>query len=92
MNPLLFAALSLMFAGVGFMVSGNGGRLAVLILLGGIVRLFIGAALLLLTDRAQWTCQGERHANLDGAASLRMGAGSSVQEGITDCSRPRPLT
>jgi hypothetical protein len=62
MNPLLFAALSLMFAGVGFMVSGNGGRLAVLILLGGIVRLFIGAALLLLIAHRLFEGKGDYEA------------------------------
>jgi hypothetical protein len=47
-NPLLFAAISLALTGMGFIVRGGGVKLALTILLLGIVRLFIGAALLLL--------------------------------------------
>jgi len=68
MNPLLFAALSLMFAGVGFMMSGGGGRLAVLILLGGIVRLFISAALLLLIAHRLFEGKGDFEATFRACA------------------------
>jgi hypothetical protein len=47
-NPLLFAVISLALTGVGFIVRGSGVKLALIILLLGVVRLFIGAALLLL--------------------------------------------
>src|SRR6266508_5229733 len=46
-NPLLFTTLSLAIAGVGFIVSGSGVKLALIVLLGGVMRLFISAALLL---------------------------------------------
>ena len=47
-NPLLFAVISLALTGIGFIVRGGGAKLALIILLMGVVRLFIGAALLLL--------------------------------------------
>jgi len=47
-NPLLFAVISLALTGVGFIVRGGGVKLALIILLMGVVRLFISAALLLL--------------------------------------------
>lgn len=47
-NPLVFATLCLLIAGIGFLVSGYGLRLSLALILWGIVRLFFGAALLLL--------------------------------------------
>ena len=67
-NPLLFAALSLAVAGVGFIVSGGGVKLAVLILLGGVVRLFIGAALLLLIAQRLFDGQGDFEATFRACA------------------------
>ncbi|HEV8718162.1 MAG TPA: YIP1 family protein [Candidatus Binatia bacterium] len=67
-NPLLFAALSLAVAGVGFIVSGGGGKLAVLLLLGGVVRLFIGAALLLLIAHRLFEGKGDFEATFRACA------------------------
>ncbi|TMA57194.1 MAG: hypothetical protein E6J80_06740, partial [Deltaproteobacteria bacterium] len=47
-NPLVFATLCLLIAGLGFLVSGSKLGLAVMLVGLGIVRLFIGAAFLLL--------------------------------------------
>ncbi len=58
-NPLLFAALSLVLAGVGFIASEGGMTLALLVLLGGVVRLFLGAALLLLIAQKLFEGQGD---------------------------------
>ena len=47
-NPLVFATICFVIAGGGFLVSGAGFRFAVMVLIWGIVRLFLGAAFLLL--------------------------------------------
>jgi len=55
----LFATLSLAIAGVGFIVSGGGVKLALIVLLGGVVRLFISAALLLLIAQKLFDGKGD---------------------------------
>lgn len=67
-NPLLFAALSLAIAAIGFLVSGGGGKLAALILVGGIVRLFIGTALLLLIAHRLFEGEGDFEATFRACA------------------------
>jgi len=59
MNPLLFTAASLTLAGIGFVVSGRGVKLALIVLLWGIVRLFISVALLQLIARKLFDGQGD---------------------------------
>lgn len=58
-NPLAFAALCLAIAGIGFLLSGRGLGFAVLAVVGGVVRLFIGAALLSLIARTLFEGRGD---------------------------------
>ncbi|MBI3303634.1 MAG: YIP1 family protein [Deltaproteobacteria bacterium] len=58
-NPLVFAALCLLIAAVGFLVVSGGIKLAVLVVFWGVVRLFIGAALLLLVARRLFEGNGD---------------------------------
>jgi hypothetical protein len=67
-NPLLFTTLSLAIAGVGFIVSGSGVKLALIVLLGGVVRLFIGAALLLLIAQKLFEGKGDFEATFRACA------------------------
>lgn len=58
-NPLAFAALCLFLAGIGFLVSGGGFRLTMRLVIWGIVRLFIAAALLLLVAKKLFAGKGD---------------------------------
>jgi hypothetical protein len=58
-NPLAFAALSLAIAGVGFLLTGRGVKLSLILLVWGIVRLFIGAAILSLVARKLFDGKGD---------------------------------
>jgi len=58
-NPLAFAAFCLAIAGSGFLLSGRGLGFAVLAVVGGVVRLFIGAALLSLIARTLFEGRGD---------------------------------
>jgi hypothetical protein len=68
MNPLLFTAASLTLAGIGFVVSGRGVKLALIVLLWGIVRLFISVALLQLIARKLFDGQGDFEATFRACA------------------------
>lgn len=68
MNPLLFTTASLTLAGIGFVVSGCGVKLALTVLLWGIVRLFISAALLQLIARKLFDGQGDFEATFRACA------------------------
>ena len=68
MNPLLFTAASLTLAGIGFVVSGRGVKLALIVLLWGIVRLFISVALLQLIARKLFAGQGDFEATFRACA------------------------
>ncbi len=67
-NPLLFTASSLALAGVGFVVSGGGVKLALIVLLRGVVRLFISAALLQLIARKLFEGKGDFEATFHACA------------------------
>ena len=67
-NPLLFAISSLALTGAGFVVSGRGVKLALIVLLWGVVRLFISVALLQLIARKIFDGKG------DFEATFRAGA------------------
>jgi len=58
-NPLAFAALCLALAGAGFVMSGYGLKLGLMLVVWGIVRLFIGAAILLLIARKLFDGKGD---------------------------------
>ena len=68
MNPLLFTAASLTLAGIGFVVSGRGVKLALIVLLWGFVRLFISVALLQLIARKLFAGQGDFEATFRACA------------------------
>lgn len=63
MNPLVFAILCLFIAGIGFLVSGYGLHLTVTLILLGVVRLFLGAALLLLIAGKLFEGRGDYEAS-----------------------------
>lgn len=65
-NPLMFAVLCLAIAGFGFLITGGGFRLGVGLIFGGVIRLFISAALFLLI--ARWLFEGKG----DFAATFRV--------------------
>jgi len=67
-NPLLFTASSLALAGGGFVVSGGGVKLALIVLLRGVVRLFISAALLQLIARKLFEGKGDFEATFHACA------------------------
>jgi hypothetical protein len=67
-NPLGFAVLCLLIAGVGFLASDGGLRLAVTLVLWGVVRLFLGAALLLLVARQLFEGRGDFEATFRACA------------------------
>ena len=67
-NPLAFAALNLGIAGVGFMVSGHGVRIILILLVWGTVRLFIGAAILSLVARKLFEGEGDFEATFRACA------------------------
>ena len=58
-NPLAFAAICLAIAGAGFLLGGRGMGFAVLVVVGGVVRLFISAALLSLIARTLFEGRGD---------------------------------
>ncbi len=67
-NPLVFATLCLLIAGLGFLVSGSKLGLAVMLVGLGIVRLFIGAAFLLLVARKLFEGRGDFEATFRACA------------------------
>jgi len=58
-NPLVFAVLNLAIAGIGFLLTGRGVRFGIILLVWGIVRLFIGAAILSLVARKLFGGKGD---------------------------------
>jgi hypothetical protein len=58
-NPLVFAVLNLAIAAVGFLLTGRGVKLGLILLVWGIVRLFIGAAILSLVARKLFDGKGD---------------------------------
>jgi len=67
-NPLVFATLCLLIAGLGFLVSGSKLGLALMLVGLGIVRLFIGAAFLLLVARKLFEGRGDFEATFRACA------------------------
>jgi hypothetical protein len=58
-NPLVFAVLNLAIAAVGFLLTGHGAKVGVGLLIWGVVRLFIGAAILSLVARKLFDGKGD---------------------------------